>query len=134
MDGMDKAALFAPADAGEKTACTVHVDNGVIVWPEQLSFWIPNSEAFVPAKVIVPIKRSTVPLLKIVKVSGTDVPPTFTFPKLLYTGDMEISEVLTHTGIDTIVAPGTVGHSTLTAFEKADKLPVTPKPTLTGDE
>ena len=56
-EGILRLALFAPDDAGEKIACTVQVADEVKVFPEQLSFSLPYSEAFVPVRVIVPITR-----------------------------------------------------------------------------
>jgi hypothetical protein len=60
----------------------VQVDEGVRVLLEHVSFDIPNSEAFVPVRVMVPTTRFTLPVLVTVKVCGAEVLPVFTEPKL----------------------------------------------------
>ena len=81
LEGIDRLALFTPGDVGEKTAWTVQLLGGAMVWPEQLSLSLLNSEAFVPVKVMVPITRSAVPPPEIVNVCAVDELPTCTFPK-----------------------------------------------------
>ena len=53
--------------------------DGAKVWPEQLSFNVLNSEAFVPVKVMVPITRSAAPALEIVNICAVDELPTCIF-------------------------------------------------------
>lgn len=38
LDGIDRFALFEPADVGENTTSTVHVSDGAMACSEQLSF------------------------------------------------------------------------------------------------
>jgi hypothetical protein len=90
LDGIDRFALFNPADVGEKNASTVQMPEGTKVWPEQLSPGLANSEAFVPVRLIVPIIRFAMPEFKIVNVCAADELPTCTFPKLKLAGDTEM--------------------------------------------
>jgi len=86
LDGIERFALFKPADVGEKAASTVHVPDGAIVCPEQLSFWIINSETSVPVIERFPITRFASPVLVTVKVC-IDVLPISTFPKCGFGGE-----------------------------------------------
>jgi hypothetical protein len=79
-DGILRSALFDPAEAGEKSACTVQLDEGATVLPEQVSFCVPNSPAFVPVGVIVPTTRLAPPVFVTVKVCAADELPAVIFP------------------------------------------------------
>ena len=81
LDGIDKFALFAPADVGEKITRTVQLLEGAMVWPEQLSSGLANSEAFGPVKVTMPITRFAVPVFVIVNTCEACTLPTMTLPK-----------------------------------------------------
>jgi hypothetical protein len=82
LDGTVRLAFFPFIDVGEKTAWTVQVDDGAIVWPEQLSFCLMKSPGFVPVRIIVPIIRFAVPVFVTVKVCAADELPTSISPKL----------------------------------------------------
>jgi len=82
LDGIDRFALLLPVEVGEKTACTVHVPDGPMVCPVQLSFCLLNCVGSVPVRVIVPIIRFAVPVLVTVNVWDDDEAPTTIFPKL----------------------------------------------------
>ena len=82
LDGIERFAPLAPADAGEKTACTVQDNDGVMVCPEHKSFCLPKSPGFAPVILIAPITRFAVPVFVTVIVCGADELPTNTEPKL----------------------------------------------------
>jgi hypothetical protein len=62
LDGMVRAALFSPADVGEKTTWTTQLSEAAIVPPLHPSIVLLNSLAFVPVGVIDPMTRPTVPV------------------------------------------------------------------------
>ena len=68
LEGMESEADFNPRELGEKGISSVQFPDGVIVLPEQLSFWILNSPWFAPDKVIVPTTKCTLPVLERVTV------------------------------------------------------------------
>ncbi|KAF5414623.1 MAG: hypothetical protein C5S38_04745 [Candidatus Methanophagaceae archaeon] len=80
LDGIERFALFAPSNVGEKTTSTVQVAGGAEVHPEHSSFRMLNSAASVPVSVIDPIERIP-PVFETVNVLAEDVIPTFTLPK-----------------------------------------------------
>jgi len=82
LDGIDRFAPLLPVEVGENTACTVHVPDGPIVCPVQLSFCLLNWVVSVPVREIVPIIRLPPPVLVTVNVWADDELPTTTFPKL----------------------------------------------------
>jgi hypothetical protein len=88
-DEIERFPLLVPPETGEKITPTVQLDDGGRVTPEQLSFSFPNSKAFVPVKVIVPITRTADLLLDTVKVWAADEVPEVTEPKSFVVGDTE---------------------------------------------
>ena len=92
-EGILRLADFAPPVVGEKTASTVHVPDGAIVWFEQLSFCLLKWPESVPVMVMLFVKRVFVPVLVRVKDWARDELPGLIEPKSFAVGEPEITEL-----------------------------------------
>ena len=104
LDGMERLAIFEPADVGEKTTSTVQLSEGANTCPGQILFQMVNADGSTsgqpiawqtaipsPVMVIVPSTRSVSPVFEMVKVLDADVLPISTLPKLWEVGETEMS-------------------------------------------
>ena len=90
LEGISSVADLVPVEVGLNTTLRVAELPWAIVASEQLSFWIVNWSAFVPARLIVPTTRSAVPTLLTVNVCDLDE-STVTLPKFFEVGLTEMS-------------------------------------------
>lgn len=89
LEETESEADLVPREAGEKNTSRVQFLDGTMVLPEQLSFCMLNSPWFVPDRIIVPITKSTLPVLDRVTVFMDEL-PRLMLPKSREAGEAEI--------------------------------------------